>query len=265
MKRQFPYRQPSFFSFYTSTSMLCSATVSYSEAVKEENFTFLLEMGNYLCCCFGHEQDSSAVISFSSSELSAYTDGFSARNFLGNGGFGSVYLGTINGEQVAVKVSRRIDSKTRLQWQAEINYLANMMHQNIIKLIGYCNTPEKLYLVYPFMQHGNVKNKLLDPIVINHLTHNHCAIALNNLPLFLLNWNKTLKIIRGAARAIQELHSHSPPLVYRDLKLDNILLDKNFTPILADFGAVTPEGETLRLGTSGYTDPSIMNNGNSKL
>ncbi|XP_043816638.1 probable serine/threonine-protein kinase PIX13 [Manihot esculenta] len=149
MKRQFPYRQPSFFSFYTSTSMLCSATVSYSEAVKEENFTFLLEM------------DSSAVISFSSSELSAYTDGFSARNFLGNGGFGSVYLGTINGEQVAVKVSRRIDSKTRLQWQAEINYLANMMHQNIIKLIGYCNTPEKLYLVYPFMQHGNVKNKLL--------------------------------------------------------------------------------------------------------
>ncbi|KAG8645832.1 hypothetical protein MANES_10G097150v8, partial [Manihot esculenta] len=201
-------------------------------------------MGNYLCCCFGHLNtrcfftDSSAVISFSSSELSAYTDGFSARNFLGNGGFGSVYLGTINGEQVAVKVSRRIDSKTRLQWQAEINYLANMMHQNIIKLIGYCNTPEKLYLVYPFMQHGNVKNKLLG-----------------------LNWNKTLKIIRGAARAIQELHSHSPPLVYRDLKLDNILLDKNFTPILADFGAVTPEGETLRLGTSGYTDPSIMNNG----
>lgn len=40
---------------------------------------------------------------------------------------------------------------------------------------------------------------------------------------------------------------------------------QNFTPILADFGAVTPEGETLRLGTSGYTDPSIMNNGNSKL
>ncbi|KAF2320571.1 hypothetical protein GH714_028368 [Hevea brasiliensis] len=201
-------------------------------------------MGNSLSCCSRYadristEGDSAAVISFSSSELSAYTNGFSAKNLLGHGGFGSVYLGNYNGMLVAVKVSRQIDTKTRLQWQAEIKYLPNVIHRNIIKLVGYCNTPEKLYLVYPFMQNGSVKRKLSE-----------------------LDWNKTLKIIRGAARAIQELHCHSPPLVYRDLKLDNLLLDKDFTPILADFGAVTPEGEVLRLGTSGYTDPIVMNNG----
>uniref|UniRef100_A0A2C9V4T5 Protein kinase domain-containing protein n=1 Tax=Manihot esculenta TaxID=3983 RepID=A0A2C9V4T5_MANES len=78
--------------------------------------------------------------------------------------------------------------------------------------------------------------------------HIRCIVSCIGLLITGLDWRKTLKIIKGIASAIQKLHEFKPALVHRDLKLDNILLDKNFTPKLADFGKVTPEGEHIISG-----------------
>ncbi|KAJ8769033.1 hypothetical protein K2173_024029 [Erythroxylum novogranatense] len=157
---------------------------------------------------------------------------FDSSNFIDRGGFGCVYLGSFNGQKVAVKVSRNKAEQQRTQFVAEIKYLPGLQHPNIIRLTGYYEAPDRFYLVYPYMKNGNVKNKLQE-----------------------LDWSKTLKIIKGTARAIEELHRNS--LIYRDLKPENILLDKDFTPKLTDFGTVTPEGEYLQRFSEGYTDPVI--------
>ncbi|KDP30001.1 hypothetical protein JCGZ_18768 [Jatropha curcas] len=156
-------------------------------------------------------KNSGDIIEFTVEELNAYTDVFSERKFIGRGAFGPVYHGIIygrneknvNGQYVAVKFSRDKAERARTQWQAEVQYLPRVQHQNIIKLIGYCETQERFYLVYPFMQNGTLTTKLSG-----------------------LDWRQTLKIIKGVAGAIQKLQDHVPPLIHRDLKLDNILLDK---------------------------------------
>ncbi|KAJ8768916.1 hypothetical protein K2173_023911 [Erythroxylum novogranatense] len=195
------------------------------------------------------EDGSGNIISFTPDELNQYTDEFDAKNFLGCGGFGCVYGGTIHGReeknlndlQLAVKASRDANTKMRTQWEAETRYLSVIKHPNIIKLVGHCETEKKFYLVYPLMENGNVMSKLQ-----------------------VLDWASTLKIIIGAAGAVEKLHSQSPPLIYRDLKPQNLLLDKEFFPKLSDFGTVTVEGEYLRLGTPGYTDPVILTNAGTK-
>eukprot|EP00257_Ricinus_communis_P028097 XP_025015511.1 serine/threonine-protein kinase RIPK [Ricinus communis] len=179
-------------------------------------------------------KDSGDLIKFTLDELKAYTGSFNNSKFIGRGAFGPVYHGVIqgrqqernaNGQHVAVKCSRNKLEQAMIQGQAEIEYLPKAMHQNIIKLIGYCETQEKFYLVYAFMRNGTVLDKLTG-----------------------LDWNKTIRIIKGVACAIQKLHGLTPPLIHRDLKLDNILLDKDFTPKLADFGRVTPEEEHVESG-----------------
>ncbi|KAF2320575.1 hypothetical protein GH714_028411 [Hevea brasiliensis] len=171
---------------------------------------------------FSHSGD---VIEFTAEELKGY---IREGKIVGRGAFGPVYKGiikgrqerNINGEHVAIKFSRNKCERASTQWRAEKDYLPEVKHQNIIKLIGYCESEERFYLVYPFMQNGTALSQLSG-----------------------LDWHKTLKIIKGVASAIQKLQGFTPALVHRDIKLDNILLDQNFTPKLADFGNVTPEIE----------------------
>ncbi|XP_057990321.1 probable serine/threonine-protein kinase PBL28 [Hevea brasiliensis] len=200
-------------------------------------------MGNFLSSCFQHRDQSITedgdIIKFTLEELNAYTDTFSERKFFGLGGFGRVYRGIIkgrqerhiNGQHIAVKFSRNIVEGERTEWMAEMEYLPKVRHQNIIKLIGYCETQERFYLVYPFMQNGTVLDKLSG-----------------------LDWSKTLRIIKGVANTIQKLHGFTPALVHRDLKLHNILLDKNFIPKVADLGKVTPEEENINSSGSKTDD-----------
>ncbi|KAK3007886.1 hypothetical protein RJ639_013716 [Escallonia herrerae] len=76
-----------------------------------------------------------------------------------------------------------------------------------------------------------------------------------------LDWNKSLRIMRGSASALRELHSQSPSLIFRDFKPDNIMLTADFTPVLCDFGTVMPEGVGCDAGTLGYTNPLTIQYG----
>ncbi|XP_065870302.1 serine/threonine-protein kinase RIPK-like [Euphorbia lathyris] len=193
-------------------------------------------MGNFLCCSssptnLSHDEEcgnEAEVINFTVKELNEYTDEFNRKKIVGHGDFGPVYRGTIKARQerhlncldVAVKHSHTKDDRSAILWKAEVEYLPRVVHKNIIKLIGYCETEERFYLVYPFMPNGTVLTKLQD-----------------------LKWSRILKIIKGIASGIQKLHSHHPPLIHGNISLNNILLDKDFTPKLGDFGTVTPQGK----------------------
>ncbi|KAA8536382.1 hypothetical protein F0562_028860 [Nyssa sinensis] len=183
---------------------------------------------------------SADLVTFTLHELRTYTQEFG--NIIGAGGFGTVYEGMIsgrnddlNGKRIAVKASKGIAGEFRNEWEAEIRYLSTLNHPNIIKLIGKCATTMRLFLVYPFVNKGSVHSKLSG-----------------------LNWRRSLGIMRGAARALQHLHSQSPPLIFRDFKSENILLDENWNPIVCDFGTVRPEGEVGFAGTIGYTEPIVL-------
>ncbi|XP_065870396.1 receptor like protein kinase S.2-like isoform X2 [Euphorbia lathyris] len=162
-------------------------------------------------------------------ELITYTDGLSVRNLIGSGTLGYIYHGIIkgkwkrnlNGQHIAIQFSRSEDERATILWQKEVDFLTKVIHPNIINLIGYWKTQaQNLFLVYPFMPNGTINKKLE-----------------------VLNWSSTLKIIKGIASAIQQLHEHDPPLFHGDLWLGNIWLDKDFTPKLTNFGTITRENK----------------------
>ncbi|XP_044501574.1 cysteine-rich receptor-like protein kinase 42 isoform X2 [Mangifera indica] len=190
-----------------------------------------------------------SCLSFKYETLEKATDYFSASKKLGQGGAGSVYVGTLpNGKFVAVK---RLVFNTR-QWVDEffneVNLISKIQHKNLVKLLG-CSIegPESL-LVYEY-----VPNKSLDQFLFED----------NKTEL--LNWEKQLKIIIGIAEGLAYLHGGSDKrIIHRDIKSSNILLDEDFTPKIADFGlarnfaADKSHLSTGVAGTLGYMAPEYL-------
>ncbi|XP_031286597.1 cysteine-rich receptor-like protein kinase 42 [Pistacia vera] len=190
-----------------------------------------------------------SCLSFKYESLEKATDYFSASKKLGQGGAGSVYVGTLpNGKSVAVK---RLIFNTR-QWVDEffneVNLISKIQHKNLVKLLG-CSIegPESL-LVYEY-----VPNKSLDQFLFE------------NNKTKLLNWEKRLKIIIGIAEGLAYLHGGSEKrIIHRDIKSSNILLDEDFTPKIADFGlarnfaADKSHLSTGVAGTLGYMAPEYL-------
>ncbi|CAN1295800.1 Serine/threonine-protein kinase PBS1 [Linum perenne] len=180
-------------------------------------------------------------------ELEIATNGFSPDAYLGRGGFGTVYKGRIKriGQIVAVK---QLDTSG---FQGEKEFIVEH-HPNLVKLIGYCAEGTQRLLVYEYMPLGSLEDRLFG-------NQNLC------LPL---NWKTRIKIAAGTAKGLECLHSASPPVIYRDLKASNILLDKDYHPKLSDFGLAKfgPVGDsshvsTRVMGTYGYCAPEYANTG----
>ncbi|GJV67097.1 cysteine-rich receptor-like protein kinase 42 [Tanacetum coccineum] len=181
--------------------------------------------------------------------LEKATNFFDISNKLGQGGAGSVYKGTLtNGEVVAVK---RLFFNTR-QWVDEffneVNLISAIEHKNLIKLLA-CSIegPESL-LVYEF-----VPNKSLD-----HFLFDKDKVQI-------LSWKQRMGVILGTAEGLAYLHEGCHVrIIHRDIKSSNILLDKDFTPKIADFGLVRTFGadrshlSTGIAGTLGYMAPEYI-------
>ncbi|AQK52717.1 Serine/threonine-protein kinase PBS1 isoform 1 [Zea mays] len=192
---------------------------------------------------------------FTFRELATATRNFRPECFLGEGGFGRVYKGRLEstGQVVAIKQLNRDGLQGNREFLVEVLMLSLLHHQNLVNLIGYCADGDQRLLVYEYMPSGSLEDHLHD------------------LPLDkeALDWNTRMKIAAGAAKGLEYLHDKAnPPVIYRDFKSSNILLDESFHPKLSDFGLAKlgPVGDkshvsTRVMGTYGYCAPEYAMTG----
>ncbi|CAN6827031.1 unnamed protein product [Brassica oleracea] len=198
--------------------------------------------------------------SFSLDELKSATRNFRQDSVLGEGGFGCVFKGWIDeqsltaskpgtGMVIAVKRLNQDGWQGHQEWLAEVNYLGQFSHPNLVKLIGYCLEDEHRLLVYEFMPRGSLEN---------HLFRRGSYFQ----PL---SWTLRLKVALGAAQGLAFLHNAETQVIYRDFKTSNILIDADYNAKLSDFGLAKdgPTGDkshvsTRIMGTYGYAAPEYL-------
>ncbi|XP_057430459.1 leucine-rich repeat receptor protein kinase HPCA1 isoform X2 [Lotus japonicus] len=181
---------------------------------------------------------------FTFEEMKNYTRDFSQANNIGSGGYGKVYRGTLpNGQLIAVKRAQKESIQGGMEFKTEIELLSRVHHKNLVSLMGFCFAEGEQMLVYEYVANGTLKD------------------AVSGKSGIRLDWIRRLKIALGAARGLDYLHEHAnPPIIHRDIKSTNILLDERLTAKVADFGLSKPYGEkgyitTQVKGTMGYLDP----------
>lgn len=186
---------------------------------------------------------------FSLEEITTATQNFNQK--IGQGGFGSVYFGKLQqGKDIAVKVLSLFGGQGVQEFLNEIDLLSKVHHKNLVSLLGYCNETSELMLVYEHMSGGSLRGHLYG----------------STSERSQLNWKTRLKIASDAAQGMEYLHvGCTPKIIHRDIKTANILLDKNFSGKLADFGLskMAIEGEASHVttsvkGTLGYLDPEYF-------
>ncbi|CAA2955262.1 LEAF RUST 10 DISEASE-RESISTANCE LOCUS RECEPTOR-LIKE PROTEIN KINASE-like [Olea europaea subsp. europaea] len=203
---------------------------------------------------------------FTYEELEYSTNWFDPKRKIGDGGFGSVYLGLLyNGRIVAVKHLHKRNDTTAAGAKGfstksfcnEILILSSIYHPNLVKLHGYCSDPRGLVLVYDYVPNGTLSDHL----------HGKKSLYLKGA----LNWNTRVDIALQIAMAIEYLHfSVVPPVVHRDITSSNVFVEKDMRVRVGDFGlsrllvcsetsmASSNSSEGVRTGpqgTPGYVDP----------
>uniref|UniRef100_A0A6M2EFJ8 Protein kinase domain-containing protein n=1 Tax=Populus davidiana TaxID=266767 RepID=A0A6M2EFJ8_9ROSI len=187
----------------------------------------------------------SSVPFFQYKDIEKATNGFSEKQRLGIGAYGTVYAGKLNSDDlVAIKKLRHRDTDSIDQVMNEIKLLSSVSHPNLVRLLGCCIEEGEPILVYEFMPNGTL---------CEHLQQERGT----GLP-----WTVRLTVATETAKAIAYLHSViNPPIYHRDIKSSNILLDYNYRSKVADFGlsrlgmVESSHISTAPQGTPGYLDP----------
>ncbi|KAL6651961.1 hypothetical protein ACP70R_010886 [Stipagrostis hirtigluma subsp. patula] len=181
----------------------------------------------------GEPLNATAVISIDLATLAKATRNFSKRNVIGEGAFGIVYEGQlpnnhplaegVPGRKIAVKRLKVSSIPNRIleDFVREVDVMSKLRHDNLVRLLAYCDQGNERVLVYEYMQ-----NKSLNLYIFGKPNVRAS-----------LDWSKRLEIIRGIARGVCYLHEGSGQnVIHRDLKPSNVLLDHQWTPKIADFG-----------------------------
>ncbi|XP_047049380.1 serine/threonine-protein kinase RIPK-like [Lolium rigidum] len=229
----------------SSSSRMSLSSLSSSGTLSPEDLSLTLSGSN--------------LHAFTYAELRVATGTFSRANYLGSGGFGPVYKGAVGdklrpglaAQAVAVKyLDLDCGTQGHNEWLAEVFFLGQLRHKNLVKLIGYCYEDQHRMLVYEFMSAGSLENHLFKS-------------TNGSLP-----WMMRMKIAVGAAKGLAFLHDADTPVIYRDFKASNILLDSDYNTKLSDFGLAKdgPQGDethvtTRVMGTHGYAAPEYIMTG----
>lgn len=186
------------------------------------------------------------VRQFSLEELAQATNNFSEANLVGAGSFGLVYKGLLlDGTVVAIK--RRMGA-SRQEFADEVRRLSEICHRNIVTLIGYCQEGGLQMLVFEYLPNGSVCGHLYDT---------------GKGSMTRLEFKQRLSIAIGAAKGLNHLHSLVPPLIHKDFKTSNVLVDENFIAKVADAGLVRllrgyeDVGPSHGFSSSVYQDPEV--------
>ncbi|KAL7604828.1 hypothetical protein Lser_V15G20391 [Lactuca serriola] len=194
----------------------------------------------------GKEQLASAsgLPRYSYKDIQKATKNFTT--ILGQGSFGPVYKATMPaGEVVAVKALASDSKQGEKEFQTEVSLLGRLHHRNLVNLVGYCVDKGQRMLIYEYMSNGSLSSFLYDD------------------KKQALNWEERLQIALDISHGIEYLHDGAvPPVIHRDLKSANILLDHFMRAKVADFGLSKEEvydGRNSGLkGTYGYIDPMYI-------
>ncbi|XVE65724.1 hypothetical protein DITRI_Ditri08aG0022500 [Diplodiscus trichospermus] len=189
---------------------------------------------------------------FNLATIVAATNNLSSENRLGEGGFGPVYKGTLNGQEIAVKRLSKSSRQGVEEFKNEVTLIAKLQHRNLVRILGCCIEKEEKMLIYEYLP-----NKSLDCFIFDEQKRS------------LLDWGKRFEIFYGIARGIVYLHQDSRlRIIHRDLKASNILLDVDMNPKISDFGMARIfggnqlEANTKHVvGTYGYMAPEYAMSG----
>uniref|UniRef100_A0A803NZ10 non-specific serine/threonine protein kinase n=1 Tax=Cannabis sativa TaxID=3483 RepID=A0A803NZ10_CANSA len=192
-------------------------------------------------------------LQFNFKSIETATSNFSDDNMLGKGGFGDVYKGVLlDGREIAVKRLSKSSGQGAAEFKNEVVLVAKLQHKNLVRLLGFCLEGDEKILVYEYVHNKSLDYFLFDPKKQSQL-----------------NWSIRCNIIEGIARGVLYLHEDSRlKVIHRDLKASNILLDRNMSPKVSDFGMARmfgqeqTQGNTIRIvGTYGYMAPEYAMEG----
>ncbi|XP_065849433.1 U-box domain-containing protein 34 [Euphorbia lathyris] len=191
---------------------------------------------------------------YTMNEIELATDSFSESKVIGAGGYGKVYKCSLNHTPVAIKVLKSDAIHKKEEFLREIEVLSQLRHPHLVLLLGAC--PESCCLVYEYLENGSLEE---------------CIFQQNGKPP--LPWFVRFRIIFEVACGLAFLHNSKPePVVHRDIKPGNILLDRNYVSKIGDVGLaklmadvvpdnITEYRESIIAGTLCYMDPEYQRTG----
>ncbi|KAI4968963.1 hypothetical protein ZWY2020_046293 [Hordeum vulgare] len=178
------------------------------------------------------------------------TNNFSERHCIGIGGYGYVYKARLEPWEIfAVKKIHMIEDECGVNeavFNREIKALVQIRHRNIVKLFGYCSSSQGRFLIYEYMERGDLSQILRD-----------YGRAIE------LDWRRRTHIVLDVVHALAYMHHDcSSPIVHRDITSTNILIDLEFRACISDFGTakilnIGGWNLTTRAGTKGYLAPEL--------